>query len=223
MKNKRFGLGLLAMVLVFGITVFGCDIDGNGNGIENGKGNGNGIENGNGNGNVYVDGALYGTWSRTVILISEFPPHWKYCHNCIANSFQGGSLTPCDDCIWINETTNVTIEWVHELTFNDDNIFTMSTNGNQYIKGTYYTNNNKITKTPSHNVGPFGSREFHSKNEMEVLYKTLLDEGLLDGTGEDIGRRLNHMFASSTSGYSIKGNTLKITIDDETQKYNRKY
>jgi len=201
MTNKRFGLGLLVMALVFGMTVFSCDIDGNSN----------------------IDGALYGTWSRTVILTSEFPPHWKFCDNCIANSFQGGGLTPCDDCIWVNETKNITFEWVYELTFYDGNIFKYSTNGNKYIKGTYSTNNNKITKTPSHNVGPFGSTELFSKNEMKILYKALVDEGLIEATDEEIVNRLNHLFASSTSGYSVEGNTLKITIDDETQKYNRKY
>jgi len=45
MANKIFWLGMLVMVLAFGMTVVGCD-NGNGNG-ENGNGNG---ENGNGNG-----------------------------------------------------------------------------------------------------------------------------------------------------------------------------
>jgi hypothetical protein len=42
MANKRFWLGMLVMVLVFGMTVVGCD-DGNGNGNGNSNGNGNDV------------------------------------------------------------------------------------------------------------------------------------------------------------------------------------
>jgi len=59
MSNKRFLLGMLAMSLVFGITVFGCDIDGNGIG----------------NGNGSIDVALNGTWAGTEIIEWSTGPH----------------------------------------------------------------------------------------------------------------------------------------------------
>ena len=49
MINKRFWLGMLVIVLVFGMAVIGCD-DGSGNGTENPGGNGTNVS------------ALNGTW-----------------------------------------------------------------------------------------------------------------------------------------------------------------
>ena len=200
MTNKRFWM---AMVLVF--TFVGCDLGSNNNGS--------------------IDGAINGTWSRSVILTSEQSPHWKYCNNCIANLFQGGGLNPCDDCIWIDETTTVNVKWEHELAFNENSSFTMSSNGTHYVKGTYSTNNGKITINPIYHRGLDSSnfeKEWYSKNEMEKAFKLLRSEGMLEGTDEDIDRKINDLFTSSTSGYSVKDNTLTITIEDEKQKFIRK-
>jgi hypothetical protein len=59
MVNKRTWLGILVMVLVFGMTVVGCNNDPD-NGDSGSNGNNNGNSNGNGNGGT--DSALNGTW-----------------------------------------------------------------------------------------------------------------------------------------------------------------
>jgi hypothetical protein len=203
MKNKRFWLRMFVIVLVFGITVVGCDID----------------DNGNGNGTV--NGDLNGIWSRTVISTSEQPPHWQYCDNTIAILFQGGGLTPCDECIWIDETRTITFEWVHEFVINDDCSFTMSTNEIPYMKGTYSTNDGKITIKPTHTSRLNASFEekWYDKNEIEAAYRVLLSE---EYTDEQIARRVNASFSSSTSSYFVKGNALTITKEDEKQTFTRK-
>jgi len=204
MTNKRFWLVMLVMALVFGMTVFGCDIDGNG------KGN--------------LDGNIDGVWFRAVNLTSEQPPHWIYCNNSIAILFQGGGLNPCNDCVWINETRTVTTEWVHELVFNDNRNFTMLSNETQYVKGTYSTNNGIITINPTHRKGLDSNfeKEWYSKNEMEEAFILLRSEGILGATDEDIERKLNDMYTSSTSYYSVKGNKLSISLEDEPQTFIKK-
>jgi len=51
MVNKKFWLGILVMVLVFGLTVIGCDDDSTDSG-------------GSGGGGVSNDGSLDGTWNN---------------------------------------------------------------------------------------------------------------------------------------------------------------
>ena len=52
MKNQRFWFGILLMVLIFGMTVVGCDNDTTGNGNNDSNGNGDGYDNSD----------LYGVW-----------------------------------------------------------------------------------------------------------------------------------------------------------------
>ena len=209
MANKRVWLGMLVMVLVFGITVVGCNIDDNGNGTENG--------NGNGNGNV----VLNGTWAGTEIIEWSTGPHWRYCYNFIFG--EGCDFPFCNDCIWVDKTEYGTSENRHELALNNDGTFKISRGNYPYMKGTFSTNSGKIAMNPTHYSGldfPFGfmvwmdsiDPPWYSKNEMEteiianIDALTSIEEYILIG----VGKTVNDLFASSTSGYFVKGNTLTI-------------
>jgi hypothetical protein len=87
MKNKKLWLGILVIVLVFGMAVVGCD-DGTTNGSDNSneKGDGNSNENGNGNGNGNDGGVVnpfIGSWKRsdsgvtqTITFYSDLTLSW---------------------------------------------------------------------------------------------------------------------------------------------------
>ena len=171
-----------------------------------------------------VDVALYGTWNRTVTLTFERQPHWFYCNNCIANLFQGVGLNPCNDCIWINETKIENVEWVHEMVFNDNSNFSMFSNELEYVKGAYSTDNGKITINPTNIKGLDSNfeKEWYTKNEMVETFQQLILEGMIDRTDEDIDRKINELFTSSTFSYSVKGDQLTFTNEDEKQEFIRK-
>jgi hypothetical protein len=75
MKKKLFFVGILAMLLVFGMIIVGCD---NGNGNSNGNGNGNG-------GGGSTDSVLNGTWVQTSYSVNgvefSFPPNETMFNN----------------------------------------------------------------------------------------------------------------------------------------------
>ena len=209
MANKRFLFGMLVIVLVFGMTVVGCDIDGIDNGNENGNGNGNG------NSNV----ALNGKWVGTETVYWSIGPHWRICDNYIRNEC---ALPPmCNDCTWIDKTENGTSEVVHELLLNNDGNFIMLRGGYPYMKGTFSTNSEKITMNPSHYSGwdfPFGlmvwmdssDPPWFSKNEVE---RELIADNSFPTSSEQlayIANMVNDLFTSSTSGYSVKDNILTV-------------
>jgi len=79
MKNKKIWLGILVIVLVFGMMVIGCD---------------NGNENGNsGSGGSNVDSALNGTWTSTnTINGNEYPGFELQINNGNWESKYYGSL-----------------------------------------------------------------------------------------------------------------------------------
>ena len=228
MVNKRFWLGMLVMVLVLGITVFSCDIDGIDNGNENGTENGN------------ENVALNGTWAGKEIIEWSIGPHWRYCYNFVFG--EGCDFPFCNDCIWVDKTESGTSENIHELALNNDGTFKISRSGYPYMKGTFSTNSGKITMNPTHYSGwdfSFGlmvwmdssDPPWYSKNEVkkEIIAGNdaltsidELDELILIG----IGKTVNDLFSSSTSGYFVKNNTLTINnwvfnYGAETQTFTR--
>ena len=201
MTNKRFWLGIL--VMVFGMAVIGCDIDDNGNGIENGKGN----------------VALNGTWSGKEIVEWSTGPHWRHCYNFAFG--EGCDFPLCNDCIWVDKTEYGSSEIEHEIILNNDGIFRMSMGGFPYVKGTYSANNDKITINPSHYSGwnfHFGlmiwmdssNSPWYNKNEFEAEWITCNDDSTSIEQLAIIGDLVNDLFASSTSNYSVRGDILTV-------------
>ena len=221
MANRRFWLGMLVMALIFGMMVFGCDIDGNGN------------ENGNGNGNV----ALNGTWAGTEIIEWSTSPHWRYCYNFVFG--EGCDFPFCNDCIWIDKTESGKSEVKLELMLNDDGNFKMFRGGFPYMKGAYSAGSDKITMNPSHYSGldfHFGfmiwmdslNPPWYSKNEFKTEWITSNDTSSSNEQLDIISDLVNDLFASSTSNYSVKGDTFTIvnwafnSNEAEKQTFTRK-
>ena len=202
MAKIRVGLGIFLMVLVFGIMVFSCDINGNGNS----------------NGNV----ALNGEWTGTEKVEWSVGPHWRFCYNFIFG--EGCEFPLCNDCIWVDKTESGYSEVKLELMFNDDNII-FSKHGFPYMKGTYSVNGDKIIINPSHFTGkefPFGymvwmedfEPVWYSKNEFEAELIASNDAGNVAPFPSDqlaaIANFVNDLFASSLSNYSVGSKTLTI-------------
>ena len=161
MANKKFWLGILAIVLVFGMMVVGCDEP--------------------------EDESLEGTWVGDGV----------------------------------------------ELKLNDGN-FEMSPNGSPYMKGTYTTNGNNMTLTPTHLHGhgttfaDWGlESKWYTKSELKEAMKTAAiaqaeAAGLTDAELAAYGAELDALFdnglsdafATTTVTYSVNGNTL--TFGDST-------
>jgi len=200
MRNKRFVLEILIIALVFGITFVGCDI------------------NGNDNGNGVADMSLNGIWTGTEIINWSTGPHWRFCENFMKN---GCDFPLCNDCVWIDKTEHGIFESKLELILSDGANFRMSKNGFPYIKGTYSADGSKLIINPSHHSGwnySFGlmiwmddlDSTWYTKNEFEAEWLATNDASTSSEQRAIIADIVNDLFATSTSSYSVKGNTLTI-------------
>ena len=217
MTKIRFGFVMFVIALIFGIMVFGCDIDGNGNS----------------SGNV----ALNGEWTGTEKVEWSVGPHWRFCYNYMFG--EGCEFPLCNDCIYIDKTESGYSEIEHKIILTNDGIFRMSRGGFPYMKGTYSTGSDRITINPSHYSGwdfHFGlmvwmdssNTPWYNKNEFKTEWIQTNDEFPSNDQLELITNFVNDLFGSSISNYSMKGNVLTIMNwvysigDDKKQTFTRK-
>jgi hypothetical protein len=87
-----------------------------------------------------------------------------------------------------------------------------------FDKGTYITNDTKITMTPTHVYGKRFSLDskWYSKTEMEMA---LVEKGIFSTEKQ----RFNIYFSADTYDFSVKGKKLTLTDSDgDTENYTRK-
>jgi hypothetical protein len=141
MKNQRFWLGMLVMVLVFGMIVIGCN-NGSDDSNSNDDNNSNSSDDNNSNSNGKTDPALNGTWLDTYEGIYAIPR--------LTNGTWGYINTP-------NQNGELKL---------DNGNFLSSINGSPYVKGTYTTGNGKITFSYTYIHGGDGTNGWYSIKEI---------------------------------------------------------
>jgi hypothetical protein len=200
MLNKKRWLGLLVIVLLFGIAVCGYTQDSNVN----------------------------GTWVFEDTKLREvFSSSFKQMFISMLKQMTGGVFSPDDMKVIesvleemsdaeLMELLQASIEESKsmlkdsEMIFNNGNTES-SMNGVLATRGTYTTNNGKMTTITSHYYGEmFGlDAKWYSRKELLDNFKAIF--------GVDMP-----IPESETVDYSIRGNRLSLTNDYATSTYTRK-
>jgi hypothetical protein len=205
MENKRLWLTILVMALIFGMTVVGCEND-----IKD-----------------EIDARLNGKWFTNItgtisICIDHLPPEY------IALINQFPEIDEFPNFIVNRETGMAEMEIEYKMELELDN---GKYEYRDSSKGTYTTNNGKITMRTTHVCFAYASiidseaivpeYKWYTKNELKTVSKNG-DSNMGDIEVEYFTEEeINNMFSEETFNYSVNGSTLILNNNGEITIYNK--
>jgi hypothetical protein len=196
MANKRFWLVILAMVLVFGMTVVSCD-NNHDNGFDNNGGGGLGLD---------------GTWYSYGNVYKYYFNYGYYEHTYNGNLYRKGTYTTTYDSMTMTIThismysLSSSYTWLEPSTwYSRDEFYTAYLN---YYRATYRS---QIQQTYDSLVTTYGVETANSY--FQSAYGTTNIDSIADSYddknyGNSIDASLNQLYTSSTVAYLLSGNTL---------------